>query len=135
LGPSDPPRCELARAAAQPPQVCRDYETLPTVQVAPHHHPLHLDSPLTPQQDRRLTLNISARHARGRRHGLRRVLLQQRHLQAHEADDEPQHQALREDQPIHTVEDNDEDELPHHHLHHRHQVLYHRNKHLTGTIH
>ena len=80
--------------------VCPDYETLPAAQVAPLHHLPHQDRPDAPQQDRQLP----AHHEIERRYGLRRVLLQQRHLQA------------QEDQPIHTVEnDDDEDEPPEQH--------------------
>ena len=44
---------EQAHFPPQPPQVCDsvcpDYETLPAVQVGPHHLPLHQDCPLAPQ--------------------------------------------------------------------------------------
>jgi hypothetical protein len=105
---------EQAQFPPQPPQVCDsvcpDYEALPAAQVAPHHLPLH-------QQDRRLTLKISARHSLLRRYGLRRAHLQQRHLQAHEAHEEPLRRqeplGLNENDQIHTIE-HDEDEPPDH---------------------
>ena len=65
---------EQAQFPPQPPQVCDsvcpDYEAIHTVQVAPHHLPLHQASPLAHQQDRRPTLKTSARNELGRRYGL-----------------------------------------------------------------
>jgi hypothetical protein len=128
---------EQAQLPPQPPQVCDlvcpDYEALHTEQVAPHHLPLHQVSPLAHQQDGRLTLKISARHSLLRRYGLRRSHLQQRqlhprHLQAHR---QPLgHQALQEDQPIFTIENNDEDEQDQPHqqvnqpVHPNHHLFY-----------
>ena len=120
---------EQAQFPPQPPQVCDsvcpDYEALPAVQVAPHHLPPQQVSPLAHQQDRRLTLKISARHSLLRRYGLRRAHLQQRHLQAHEAYKEPlgrqEPLGLNENDQIHTIE-HDEDEPPdHQHPHLGHQ--------------
>jgi hypothetical protein len=104
-----------------------DYESLPAAQVAPlpqphHHHQDGLDAPLHEHQP---TSQTQAHH---QPELLRHLLLQQHHLQAHQGDQpapqEPEaslgnderhhHHEHQEDQSIHTIEQDEEDDLPHH---------------------